>query len=126
MKFFFALLFVLATAAQAQNLKFDQINQNDMDSVAKEFSANFAHTTVSGASSLGALFGFQVGVIGGMTKSPNVDALVKRVDSTQTADKVYNAVISGQLTVPFGITAEASFFPAVDLTLTSSATSDSV
>jgi hypothetical protein len=112
MRYLAGFFLILATSAQA-DIKFDQITQSDLDKIANELSANFAHSTVSGASSLGKLFGVQVGLVGGMTKTPDIDSFVKRVDATQTADKVYNAAISAQVTVPFGITAEASYFPSM-------------
>jgi len=113
-KTIFLIAFVFfATTAKAQDIRFDQITQSDLDLIAKELSANFAHTTVSGASSLGKIFGFQVGLMGAYTKTPEIDRFVKRVDSTQTVDRVYNAALIGQLTVPFGLTGEASFFPSV-------------
>lgn len=110
---FILLVLTLGTVTQAQNLRFDQVTQSDFDAITREFSGNFAHSTVSGASTLGEIFGFEIALIGTYTKTPEIERFVKRVDSSQSVANLYNAVLSGQLTVPFGLTAEASFFPAI-------------
>jgi hypothetical protein len=109
----FFLLISLGFSATAQNLEFDDLSQEDLEDVMEEFSANFHHTSVSGAGSLGRLFGFEIGLIGGISKTPRIDALVKEQDASKDAEQIPHGRILGALTVPFGITAELGFVPKV-------------
>src|SRR5687768_15622569 len=101
MKTFILFAIILSSfGAQAQSLKFDQIDQSDLDAITKEFTANFAHSTVSGASSLGDVFGVEVALIGGMTKTPEIDRRVKEVDANASVGQLANAVLAAQFSVP--------------------------
>ena len=60
-------LFCVATVATtfsgrafAQNLSFQNLSDEDFKKVVKDLSANFMHTSVSGASPLGDVFGFEL------------------------------------------------------------------
>lgn len=110
--FLFSILLFTATT-HAQTLKFDQIDQSDLDAISKDLTATFTHSTVSGASSLGDVFGFEIGLIGGTTKTPEIDKRVKEVDPGASAGQLPNAVLLGQISVPFGFTFEMTYFPAV-------------
>lgn len=98
----------------AQDLKFQNIDQADMKKVVNDFSAVLNHSSVSGASSLGTIFGFEVGVMGGITNTKRIDELVDESSGqNQKADQIPHAAIVGALTVPAGITVEGSFLPKV-------------
>lgn len=109
----FALLSItlLSVGAWSQNLPLQGLDANDMKSLVKETSANFNHTSVSGASSLGTLFGFEIGVVGGVAKTPKIDKLVEPQGGN--ADQIPHGEILGVLTVPAGITVEGGFIPKV-------------
>ncbi|HEX4924023.1 MAG TPA: DUF6588 family protein, partial [Bdellovibrionales bacterium] len=92
---------------------FDQINQSDLDAITKEITANFAHSTVTGASSLGDVWGVELSLIGGMTKTPEIERRVKEVDPQTTVSSLPDVVLAAQVSVPYGITGELAFFPAV-------------
>ncbi len=94
----FALL--LAQTALADVPTLNNIDRGELDSVVKEFSANFTHTTVSPAKSLGHLWGFEVGVIAGITKTPKLNALVKEVSPNTTVDKIPHGGILAMLPCP--------------------------
>lgn len=100
-------------SVQAQNLEFNDLSRDQLKRVVGDLSANFHHTSVSGANSLGSIFGFEVGVIGATTASPEIDRVVKDSGSTEGASRIYNAALLGVLTVPFGITAELGLVPQV-------------
>lgn len=112
------LIIVLASFAlqsRAANLTIDNIDQNDLKNVIKEMSANFSHSTVSSAATLGSLFGVEVGVTGGLTKTPELDKLVKEVDSSASFENLPTGSVFAAVSVPFGVTLDMSILPELDL-----------
>lgn len=89
----------------------NNIEQQDVKDVGKEFSANFAHTSVTGANALGAIFGFELGLLAGITETPRLQELVKRVDSTTVIENIPHAGLLGMISIPFGVTAELVLLP---------------
>lgn len=108
-------LFSLSTFAGAPG--FDNITQSDLEKISKEFSANFVHRSVSPASTLGSVFGFEVGIIAGITDAPDIAAITKRENPTNTDpfDKIAHAGLYGSVSVPFGLTGEIVLLPERDL-----------
>lgn len=100
-----------STTAFSQSLNFDDITEPKLEDIVGDLSANFTHTAVEGASALGRIFGVEVGIAGGMTKTPHVEELVTAQDPTADAGAVPHAGIIAMLTVPFGLTVEANFVP---------------
>lgn len=98
----------------ADNFKLDNLNQSDVNKISKEFSANFVHTTVTGASS-SKIFGFQLGIVGRQTSSPEIAKQVKAQSSSTNISHIYDAGIMALVQVPFGITAELTTLPSKDL-----------
>ena len=122
MKKFILVLLMLAplmtpTFAQEDDSDFslDNLSQADFNGVAEEFGANFVHSTASGASSLGNVFGFEIGVLGRMTGAPQVEGLVKEQDPDSDISDLYDAGLVAIVSIPFGITAELTFLPEIDL-----------
>lgn len=107
------LLSLFSVIAQAQDIPLKDLTEGDFKNVVGEMSANFLHTTVSGAGTLGTIWGFEVGLIGGMTKTPDIDALVKRADTSASVDQIYHGALFGAVTVPLAITVEAGLIPKV-------------
>lgn len=107
-------LFAGALAVQAGTPSFTAIDQNDLENVVKDFSSIFAHSTVSPASSLGTLFGIELGLIGGTVKTPNIDTLVNEASPGTSADTFPHFTLLGAISVPFGITGEFNFLPSLD------------
>jgi len=111
-----SMLFLLSGLSYAQSPSFSDLTITEADEVAKEFSGNFIHTTVSSAATLGDNFGFEVGVIGGLTGTPEIDNLSKQLDpDADDIDKLPHAAVYGAITVPFGFTFEANFVPSFDI-----------
>ncbi|MGE4131183.1 MAG: DUF6588 family protein [Bdellovibrionales bacterium] len=103
----------LSLEALGQDFTLQNLSESDYKNFVKDASANFNHTSVSPASSLGSIFGFEVGLVGGITKTKNIDKLVKAQDSSASAEQLPHGEIIGLLTVPFGITGELGFVPKV-------------
>lgn len=106
-------LFAVVSPASSADVVFTQITQGDFDEISKELSANFTHTSVSGASSLGTLFGFQLGVVGGVTKTPNINSFAQRNASSTSVNQIPHGGLIGQVSIPAGVTFEALFLPSV-------------
>ncbi|MGE3260415.1 MAG: DUF6588 family protein [Bacteriovoracia bacterium] len=98
--------------ASADTFNLNNLTAGDFDKIVKEFSSNFSYSSLTPASSLGGLGGFEVGVIGGKTKSPELLNLVKTA-STSASFKgdLYHGGILGRVGLPFNLTAELLLFP---------------
>lgn len=104
--------FILVISHTYADFSLDDLNKADLDNLSKEYSANFMHTSVSGASSLGEIFGFEIGLVGGVTDSPKLNELIKETDPSEDNEQLPHAGILGMVSVPFGITGELSFIPS--------------
>lgn len=92
---------------------FTNITDNDFTEITKEMSANFTHNSMMGASKLGSVFGFQLGVAGAQTASPKTNEVVKRNAGSELPN-LYNGGLIGVLGIPFGISLEAVIFPKTE------------
>lgn len=99
--------------SQAQEIPLQNLTEQEFKDVVGELSTNFLHTSNSGAGTLGSVWGFEFGLVGGITKTPKIDALVKRAEPSASADQVPNAALFGAVTVPLAITVEATLVPKV-------------
>ncbi len=99
--------------AHADNPAFDQLTEAQAKNVIKEFSANFAHTSVSGAGTLGDVFGVEVGLIAGVTKSDEISSLTKQADPGSDFDQMPHGGILAMVSVPLGFTFEGSLIPEI-------------
>ena len=104
---------VLSFSAHGNGFSFQNLSDQDFKKVVQDMSANFVHTSVSGASPLGDIFGFELGLVGGQTSTPELDRYAKEVDPSVSANNVPHAEIIGIITVPFAITAEIGLIPKV-------------
>ncbi|MGZ3692919.1 MAG: DUF6588 family protein [Bdellovibrionota bacterium] len=105
-------LAVSPVAASAATFTLQNLTAGDYDKIVKEFSSDFSYSTVTPASSLGGLGGFELGVIGGKTKSPELYNLVKTADaSTSFKGDLYHGGVVGRVGLPFSLTAEVLVFP---------------
>lgn len=107
-------LALFSSSLYAADFELDNLSQTDVDNIAEEFSANFVHTTVTGASS-SKILGFQVGILGRRTTSPNIERLVKEQSPSTEMSSIYDAGLMAQVSVPFGISAELVTLPEMDL-----------
>lgn len=102
------LLPVFASAAPI----FDDITEEDMKDIAGGFGANFAHNSLMGASKLGTLFGFQVGLTAAQTNVKKIGELVEEQGGSKL-DSIYNAGLMAAVGIPFGISLEATVIPTM-------------
>lgn len=86
------------------------LSDADFGDLSKELSGNFMHHSVQGASSLGSVFGFEVGLVGGQQGSPVLDRLSKNSGGSGISN-VYHAGLLGVVSVPFGVTGEIMLLP---------------
>ena len=110
-----ALASLIPTLSQASSVPaLNNITATDFEKVVQELSANFAYSSINPASSLGHIWGFEVGALAGYTKTPEILNLVKTYQpTTSLKDKFPHASALARLSVPYGITAEAIFFPKI-------------
>lgn len=110
-----ATVFISAPSAQGADLSLDNINLADYEALVKEFSANSMYSTVTPASSLGGLWGFEFGVLAHMTQADDTYALVKRNNAnTNFKNKLYHAGGMLRVGLPYGLTAEGIYLPKLD------------
>lgn len=109
----FLAILLFSNSALGQDLQFENISDSDLEKIVEDFSGNFMHTSVSGASTLGSIFGFEVGVVAGAAKSENIESIVKETDPTADVPFIPHGGLLGILTVPFGLTVEATLIPEI-------------
>jgi hypothetical protein len=94
-------------------VSFTDLSDSDFKKVVQDMSANFVHTSVSGASPLGDIFGFELGLVGGLTSTPELDKFAKEVSPSVDADSIAHGELIGIITVPLALTAEIGLIPKV-------------
>jgi hypothetical protein len=103
---------LLVQTARADKPQFDNLSDSDLDTIAKEFSAVFLHTSVTPPASLGKIFGIEAGLILGAAEIPGIEDISKRYDPNTDLPYAPFATLFGALSVPFGITIEANLLPS--------------
>jgi len=99
--------------AQADVPSLNNITGADYEKIVKELSANFAYSSLTPASSLGGLWGFELGVVGGVTKTPEILALVRRTSASYKEDKFPHAAALLRVGAPLGLTGELMILPSI-------------
>lgn len=112
MKLLKVLLIVILPLFALAEPQFTNIDENDMKDIAKGMGANFVHNSMMGASKMGAIFGFQVGLVAAQTATPKLNDLAKE-NSGSELKNLYNAGLMGVLGIPFGIAFEAVVIPTL-------------
>ncbi|MES3037445.1 MAG: DUF6588 family protein [Bdellovibrionota bacterium] len=93
---------------------FTSLTQDDVDKLMKEMAANTAFHSVLPPSSLGDVWGFELGLAAGGTSSPFVDELAKRADMSTNVSTIVHGGILGAVSIPYGVTFEAMMLPATE------------
>jgi hypothetical protein len=93
----------LSSFAATPNLT--NINETQLNGILSDFSSNMVHSTATGASSLGKILGFEFGVVASSIEAPKI----KEIDSN--TDKLANASVYANISIPIGIGAEALLTP---------------
>ncbi|MEO0336888.1 MAG: DUF6588 family protein [Pseudomonadota bacterium] len=99
-------------SVMAQDLEFDNVSEGDLEKVVRDFSSNFHHTAVTGAKPLGSVFGFEVGLIGGLGKVNSLDDVIEDTDpDADVPGLIPHGGLLGIVSVPFGWTFELTLIP---------------
>lgn len=111
-------LFFISQNAWAQcseGQTFTCFDQQDADMVFKDLTSAFAPTAVSGADSLGKIFGIEIGLVVSASKAPNTQEVIDSYGSDFEIPGIPMAGISGIFTLPYGIGVEGTFIPRIDI-----------
>lgn len=106
----FASMF-LSVSAFAADINLNNLSKSDVKEVAQEFGGNFAHTVVAAPETDG-LWGVEVGVVAGQTRSPNFSDVVDASGGKGSDFKnIYHGGLMARAHFPFDIFAELSHLP---------------
>ncbi len=94
---------------------FDQISDQELDTIVREFSSNFVHTSATPPTSLGKVFGVEAAMITGLTESPGVKQISQSIDPQSDVEYLPHAWLLGGVSVPYGISVELNVLPELDL-----------
>jgi len=108
-----ASLLTLPMLSTAADPGFSDLDKGDMETLAEGFGANFVHNSLMGASKMGTLFGFQVGVTGASTTVEEIDKLAKQ-NTGAGLKSLANVGLVGAVGIPFGIAFEAVIVPKLE------------
>lgn len=98
----------------ADSASFNNLTTAEYDSIVKELSANFSYSSLTPASSLGGLGGFEIGLVGGVTQANDIRDIVRAKGNANFKQKwLPHAGALARIGVPYGLTAEALIFPKV-------------
>jgi len=109
----FLCLSLFTIMAQAQSIPLESMDRSEFGKIVSDFSANAQHTTVSGASSLGEIFGFELGLVGGVTNTPEINKVAKQGDPNANVSSLPHGELIGLVSVPAGVTVDFGFIPKV-------------
>lgn len=112
--FFIATLSTLSFSAFSQDIQFENLSKSQVENVAREFSGNFSHTGVSAPETDG-LWGVEVGVVGGQSKSPDLaDVVDASGGDGKDFEKLYHVGLQARAHLPFDLFAEVTILPEQD------------
>ena len=111
----FGFLILGVHQASAGTPNFNNVSSDDFNSVMKDFSALSAYSSTSGASGRGSILGFEVGLLGSLTSTPNVNTVAQKADSTLSIPQLPSAGILAALSIPMGLSFEFIFLPSTTL-----------
>lgn len=108
-------LLATSTAWGSETPTFDNISDADFNTIAKEFSGMFVHTSATPPTSLGKVFGVEAAAIVGVTEIPGIESISKRVDPSVDIPYAPFAFLYAAVSVPYGITIETNFLPEMKI-----------
>ncbi len=114
----FSFLFIFSSKANIFVL--DNLTEAQFKNVANEVGANFVHSSVTTVDGRGKLLGFEIGLVAGVTQSPEIESIAKDFDDSLDIGIIPHAGLMGQVSLPLGFHFEATMFPErklSDLTL---------
>lgn len=112
-KLILAMTLLFATVGRA-DVGFENLTAAEFKDIIEDFASVFTHTSVAPASSLGKIFGFEIGLIVGAAKTADVEKLSKEIDPSADVARLPHAGLLGVLTFPFGLSGELNFLPEIE------------
>jgi hypothetical protein len=110
-----ALSLCLTFSAFADVPQFSNLSKSDVEDVSKEFGANFSHTSVAAPETSG-LWGIEVGVVGGKTKSPDFSDVIDSSGGDGSDFKnIYHGGLMARAHFPFDLFLEATVLPEQEI-----------
>lgn len=104
---------LLSLSAFAEGPQFDNLSKDDVEDVSREFGANFSHTAVAAPETPG-LWGVEVGIIGGVTDSPEFkDTVEKSGGDGKDFESIYHGGAMARVHFPFELFAEMTYLPEI-------------
>jgi hypothetical protein len=113
--YIFFTCFLISSFANADTPTFDNLTDADFDTIAKDFSGLFVHTSATPPTSLGKVFGVEAAIIAGAAEVPGVESISKRFDPTVELPYAPFAMLYGAVSVPMGFTIETNLLPDTDV-----------
>lgn len=114
-KFFLAASLLASFAVYAENPKFQNLSDKDIEEVGNEFAMNFSHTAVAAPETDG-IWGFEVGLLAGRTGSPRLKKVVDDAGRNGSDFKnIYHAGLMARAHFPYEIFLEATVLPQREL-----------
>lgn len=107
------LLLVMGANAGAQTLPLQNLDADDFAHLVGDFSAATHHRSLTGAGTLGRLWGFEVGLVAGTTNTPELNRVVHETDPSTDASRMPGGELLGAVTIPFSLTVELGLIPKV-------------
>lgn len=93
---------------------FVNLSQGDFDTIIEDLGGLQTHTSVSPASGLGKIFGFELGLIAGAAQVPGIEKLVNEADPAADAAVLPHAGLLGAISLPVGFKFELAMIPEKD------------
>jgi hypothetical protein len=110
-KFLLPAALLLSLSAFADSPQFSNLTQDDVDDISREFSANFSHTGVSAPETDG-LWGIEVGVIGGKSKTPDLSDVIENSGGDGSDfENLYHGGAMARAHFPLDIFVEMTLLP---------------
>jgi len=107
-----SLAFAFSSNAIA-NLGFTNLTEAQSKDITRDLAANFSHRSVTGASSLGSLFGFEAVLVAGSTGSARLSDLSTAAGGGELRNIATVGALVG-ISIPFGFTFEYLALPSVN------------
>jgi hypothetical protein len=115
MRFLIMMMVLCSFNLYAQTPEIDDLSKGDLKDIATEFSANFAHTTVSAPHTKG-IFGFEVGLIAGLTNTSKLADLVKEQGGeSDDFKRMPHAGLMARVHIPMQFFVEATMLPKFEV-----------
>ncbi len=99
--------------SSSATLAFSSLSADDLAGIIADFGAVFAHSSVSPATQLGGGFGFELGLVGGLAKTPRIKSLADAASPGSDVKYLPDAGILVAVSVPMGFKFELELLPTL-------------